>query len=219
MEKGNLLHSYISCQPVATQGTLESELALELLLEEGGDSLQNFLLAAARRTPPTLKGKTIKWETELPDPSHIREWTYQDILHFPGKLKEEWRQCCLDELSVLKECKVFDLVSLPEGKKAIRNRWVFDIKPDGQKCAHLVAKSFSQIEGIDYEELFSPVVWYKFVRIIFALLTLEQWHMEAVDVKTAFLYGKLDEEIYMQQPEGFIEKGNKTRVYQLNHAI
>ena len=43
--------------------------------------------------------------------------------------------------------------------------------------------------------------------------------MEAVDVKTAFLSGKLDEEIYMQQPEGFIEKGNKTRVYQLNHAI
>ena len=65
MGKGNLLCSYVSCQPVANQGTLELELALELLLEEGGDSLQNFLLAAARRTPPTLKGKTLKGETEL----------------------------------------------------------------------------------------------------------------------------------------------------------
>ena len=88
---------------------------------------------------------------------------------------------------MLKECKVFDLVSLPEGKKEIRNRWVFNIKPDGQKCACLVAKGFSQIEGIDYKELFSPVVWYKSVRIIFALISLEHWHMEAVDVKTAFL--------------------------------
>ena len=64
-EKGNLLRSYISCQPVANRGTLESELALELLLEEGGDSLQNLLLAAARRTPPTLKGKTLKGETDF----------------------------------------------------------------------------------------------------------------------------------------------------------
>ena len=76
MEKGNLLCSYISHQPVAIRGTLESELALELLLEEGGDSLQNFLLAAARRISPALKGKILNGETELPDPSHIREWTY-----------------------------------------------------------------------------------------------------------------------------------------------
>ena len=89
------------------------------------------MLAAAKRSPPTLNGKIIKGEIELPDPSYIREWMYQDILRFPGKLKEEWRQCCLNELSTLKEHKVFDLVSLPEGKKAVRNRWVFDIKPDG----------------------------------------------------------------------------------------
>ena len=75
-EKANLLHSYISHQPVSTQGTLESELALDLLIEEGGDNLRNFFLTAAKRSPPTLNGKTIKGEMELPDPSHIREWTY-----------------------------------------------------------------------------------------------------------------------------------------------
>ena len=74
-------------------------------------------------------------------------------------------------------------------------------------------QGFLQIEGIDYEKLFSPVVWYESVRIIFALIALEHWHMEAVDVKTAFLYGKLDKGIYMQQPEGFVEKGNEKRVY------
>ena len=75
-EKANLLCSYVSCQPVSTQGTLDLELALDLLLEEGGDNLRNFLLAAAKRSPPTLSGKIIKGEIELPDPSHIREWTY-----------------------------------------------------------------------------------------------------------------------------------------------
>ena len=76
LEKANLLCSYVSHQPVSTQSALESELALDLLLEEGGDSLHNFLLTAAKRSPPTLNGKTIKGEIELPDPSHIREWTY-----------------------------------------------------------------------------------------------------------------------------------------------
>ena len=61
-EKANLLHSYISHQPVSTQGALKSELALDLLLEEGGDNLHNFWLAAAKRSPPTLNGKTIKGE-------------------------------------------------------------------------------------------------------------------------------------------------------------
>ena len=75
-EKANLLRSYVSCQPVSTQSALELELVLDLLLEEKGDSLRNFLLAAAKRSPPTLNGKTIKGEIELPDPSHIREWTY-----------------------------------------------------------------------------------------------------------------------------------------------
>ena len=59
-EKANLLHSYISCQPVSTQGALESELALDLLLEEWGDNLHNFLLTAAKRSPLILNGKTIK---------------------------------------------------------------------------------------------------------------------------------------------------------------
>ena len=135
-----------------------------------------------RYTPPPNKG-----ETELPDPTYIREWVYKDILWFPGKLKEEWRQACLNELSVLKEWQVFELVPLPKGKKPIKNRWVFNIKADIWKHACLVAKGFSQIEGVDFNEVFSPVVHYKSVRLILALTALEQWHLEAVDVKTAFI--------------------------------
>ena len=80
----------------------------------------------------------------------------------------------------------------------IKNRWVFDIKTDGRKKARLVAKGFSQVEGIDYDEVFSPVVCFETVRIMFALVTLNNWHISGLDVKTAFLYGKLDEEIYSE---------------------
>ena len=82
-------------------------------------------------------------------------------------------------------------------RNVIRNRWVFDIKSDQRKRARLVARGYSQVEGVDYDGLFSPVVCYETVRILLALCALEDWELEALDVKTAFLYGDLDEEIYM----------------------
>ncbi len=67
-------------------------------------------------------------------------------------------------------------------------------------------KGFSEIEGIDFDGLFSPVIRYDTVRILLALAVIEDRDLEALDVKTAFLYGKLDKEIYMEQPEGFVKK-------------
>ena len=168
----------------------------------------NFLLASAKRTPPT--GHIASSKPELPDPIYIHEWVYKDILKFPEELRKEWRQCCLNEISAFKACNVFELMPLPKGKKAIGNRWVFNIKPNGQKCAHLVAKGFSQIEGINFNELFSPVIRYEYVRLLLALAALEDWVMEAVDVKTAFLYGKLDEDIYMRQLRGSLCKARNS---------
>ncbi|KAJ2929121.1 hypothetical protein H1R20_g7970, partial [Candolleomyces eurysporus] len=124
-----------------------------------------------------------------------------------------------EEIDALKGCQVFDLVELPHGRKAIKGRWVFDIKSNGRKRARYVAKGFSQIEGIDFKALFSPVVRYESVRFVFALAAIYGWYMTAVDVKTAFLYGKLDEEIYMEQPEGFYHKGQEQKVYRLRRAI
>ena len=116
----------------------------------------NFLLASVKQTPPT--GHKASSKPELPDPMYICEWVYKDILKFPEELKKEWRHCCLNEISTLKAHNIFELMPLPKGKKAIGNRWVFDIKPDGRKRACLVTKGFSQIKGINFNELFSPVV-------------------------------------------------------------
>ena len=73
--------------------------------------------------------------------------------------------------------------------------------------------------GIDFEETFSPVACFETVRLLLALSALEDWEIEALDVKTAFLYGNLDEELYMEQPEGFIVKGQEKKVYKLKKAL
>ena len=81
------------------------------------------------------------------------------------------------------------------------------IKANNCFKAKLVAKGFTQVQGIDYEETFPPVSRYESIRYILAHAALLDWEIKAMDVKTAFLYGELKEEIYMEQPEGFIVKG------------
>jgi hypothetical protein len=82
-----------------------------------------------------------------------------------------------------------------------------------------MAKGFSQVEGIDFNEIFSPVVRYKTVRLMFALASLEGMYMTGLDVKTTFFYSKLEEEIYMLQPEGFTLKGKERKVMCLKQAL
>ena len=115
--------------------------------------------------------------------------------------------------------KVFELTDLPKGRKVIKNRWLFDVKQDNRKKARLVAKGFSQVGGIDFNEIFSPVVRFETVRLMLALSSLEDWYIEALEVKTTFLYGKLDEEIYIHQPEGFKVKGQENKVLRLHRAL
>ena len=119
----------------------------------------------------------------------------------------------------LDKCDVFELTDLPKGHKIIGCRWVFDIKGDGHKRARLVAQGFSQVEGVDYNKLFLPVVQFESVHLMLALAALHNWYMTGVDVCTAYLYGKLDEEIYMHQPKGFIARGQEGKVIHLKRAL
>ena len=133
--------------------------------------------------------------------------TVQEVLS-----SDEWMKATNDEMDSMRTNQVWDLVELPSGHKAIRNKWVLKIKCKADRSierykARLVAKGYTQKEGVDYEETFSPVVRFAFVRlirIIVANLNLELYQM---DVKTDFLNGELDEEIYMDQPIGFVTKG------------
>jgi len=113
---------------------------------------------------------------------------------------------------VLRKCKVFELVDCPQDRKVIKNRWVFDDKSDGRKKARLVAKGSSQVKGLDFDQVFSPVVRFETVCLMLVLATLENWYITGLDVRSAYLYGKLDEEIYMEQPKGFAVPGQEHKV-------
>ena len=131
----------------------------------------------------------------------------------------EWSNACQYEIDALSKNNTWELVDLPPGRKAVKSKWVFKLKSDGRYRARLVAKGFTQIPGIDYDETFSPVARFESLRLLLALAALEDWEIHQLDVKSAFLNGMLDEEIYMEQPQGFIITGQETKVCRLKKAI
>jgi len=131
----------------------------------------------------------------------------------------DWTKACEYEIDALSKNKTWELVDLPSGRKAVKSKWVFKLKADGRHRARLVAKGFTQIPGIDYDETFSPVARFESIRLLLALAALEDWEIHQLDVKSAFLNGVLDEEIYMEQPQGFIITGKENQVCRLKKAI
>ncbi|KAH9673800.1 hypothetical protein KPL70_018239 [Citrus sinensis] len=109
-------------------------------------------------------------------------------------------------------------------RKVIGNKWVYKIKRDSNDQveryrARLVVKGYAQKESIDFNEIFSPVVRLTTVRIVLAMCATFDLHLEQLDVKTVFLHGELEEEIYMLQPEGFAETGKENLVCRLNKSL
>ena len=124
----------------------------------------------------------------------------------------------------IKANKVWELVKLPEGKRTVGCKWVFKHKLDvdgsiERHKARLVAKSYSQQHGLDYDETFSPVARFESLRMLLALAVQDGLYVHQLDVTTAFLNGKLEEEVYMDQPEGFVEKEKESLVCRLKHSL
>ena len=120
---------------------------------------------------------------------------------------------------MLRKLGTWELVELPDGRKTVKNKWVFKHKSDGRYRARLVAKGFTQVFGIDYDETFSPVARYESIRALLALAAQEGWEIHTMDAISAFLNGDLDEEIYMEQPEGFKVPDQEHKVCRLRKAI
>ena len=136
--------------------------------------------------------------------------TYNEAVS--GRESSEWILAMNEEMESLRKNQTWELVQLPKGKRVIGCKWVYkkkegisDVEPSKYK-ARLVAKGYSQKEGIDYHEVFSPVVKHSSIRILLALVCVKDLELEQLDVKTAFLHGELQEQIYMKQPEGFLEQ-------------
>jgi hypothetical protein len=130
----------------------------------------------------------------------------------------------LDEMNSMKNNGVWDLVELPNGVKPIDCKWVFKTKKDSlgnieRYKARLVAKEFTQKEGIDYTETVSPVSKKDSLCIILPLVAHFDLELHQMDVKTAFLNGDLEEVVYMKQPEGFSSNDGEHLVCKLKKSI
>ncbi|KAJ4744606.1 Gag-Pol polyprotein [Rhynchospora pubera] len=137
--------------------------------------------------------------------------------------KAMWLGAMEDEMNSLHLNETWELVKLPKGKKALKNRWVFVLKneADGSKRhkARLVVKGYGQKHGVDFNEIFSPVVKHSSIRVVLSLVANLDLELVQLDIKTAFLHGDLDEEIYMSQPEGFVDESNPNLVCRLKKGL
>ena len=138
-----------------------------------------------------------------------------------------WKKGIDKELASHRKNRTWTLVPRSDATNFITSRWVFNVKqlPDGNGTlceaakARLVARGFQQIEGIDYSETFAPVIKFTTIRLRLALVAHFDLELHQMDVVTAFLNGDLDEDIYMEQPEGYVDGTNPDFVCQLLKAI
>ena len=172
------------------------------------------------RNPPNHYGEwtnVTMTENEISEPK-----TYKQAIN--SDESEKWVAAMSDEIDSLNQYSVWELVKLPEGRKAIGCKWVFKVKMDADGNvnrfkARLVAQGFNQRHGVDYDETFSPVVRFESVRSVIALAAQHGLQLHQMDVKTAFLNGELQEEIYMRQPAGFQAQGKENHVCLLKRSL
>ncbi|KAJ9545146.1 hypothetical protein OSB04_024853 [Centaurea solstitialis] len=123
-----------------------------------------------------------------------------------GSESEQWQEAMKAEMQSMYDNQVWELADLPQHCRAVGRKWVFKKKTDMDENVHtfkarLVAKGFTQTHGIDYDETFSPVAMLKSIRILMAISAYFNYKIWQMNVKTAFLNGKLTEDVYMEQPE------------------
>ncbi|GAB2300803.1 hypothetical protein Dimus_038636 [Dionaea muscipula] len=136
----------------------------------------------------------------------------------------EWLQAMQEEIDALQSQGTWSLVPNPGDKNIVGCKWVYRIKrnPDGTVArykARLVAQGFSQQPGLDFEETFSPVVRHTTVRVVLAIAASQSWKLRQLDIKNAFLHGDLREEVFMQQPKGFVDPTMPTHVCRLHKSL
>ena len=117
-----------------------------------------------------------------------------------------------------------EVVPRPTGKSVVTSRWLYKINhaADGsieKYKLRFVARGFTKKEGIDYDETFALVASYTTIRSIISLAIVFGWKLHQMDVKTTFLNGNIDEEVYIEQPEGFVTHGDKSRVCKLRKSL
>jgi hypothetical protein len=174
--------------------------------------------ARVRKTPQWFGNPVLLiMLTDLDEPA-----TYKEAME--GHESEKWLKAMKSEIRSMYDNQVWTLVDIPNDRKAIENKLIFKKKTDADGNvtvykAQLVAKGFRQIQGVDYDETFSPVAMLKSIRILLAIAAYFDYEIWQMDFKTAFLNGNIEEELYMVQPEGFFDTKDANKVCKLQRSI
>lgn len=215
-------HAGSSIQGGAGSSTTVNEVDSESESEAEEDSpkdLKNYMLARDRKKrnirPPSrfddadVAAYALVMSEQVEEDEPLTFW--EAIRSKDGK---KWRKASDEEMDSLEKNGTWVLIDRPEGERTIGCKWIYKIKPgipgveDRRFKGRVVAKGYSQVEGIDYHEVFSPVVKHVTIRILLSMVVNYDMELEQLDVKTAFLHGNLAERILMEQPEGY-KKGDK----------
>ncbi|XXG70306.1 hypothetical protein AAC387_Pa06g3094 [Persea americana] len=149
--------------------------------------------------------------------------TYRDAI--TSKESVKWAIAMGEEIESLHKNQTWELVKPPKGQKIVGCKWVFKKKegtPGVEETrfkARLVAKGYTRREGVDFNEVFSPVVKHSSIRVLLAMVAKFNLELEQLDVKTVFLHGELDKQIYMHQPEGFEIHGKEDHICLLKKSL
>ncbi|CAL9019831.1 unnamed protein product [Prunus brigantina] len=197
-------------QPLDTQMQMEEEIAPQG--EETFDETQRF-----DHTPH-------KWRSINDIMAQCNMCIVEPDSFEEADLDESWRSAMEAELEMIEKNNTWKLVDRPFDKPVIGVKWVYKVKLnlDGtvqKNKARLVAKGYSQKPGIDYDETFAPVARLDTIRTLIALAAQKEWSLFQLDMKSAFLNGILKEEVYVEQPQGYVQESKDTKVYRLNKAL
>ena len=137
---------------------------------------------------------------------------------------EFWINAMQEELGQFKRNEVWELVPRPEGTNVIGTKWIFKNKTNEEGVitrnkARLVAQGYTQIEGVDFDETFAPVARLESIRLLLGVACILKFKLYQMDVKSAFLNGYLNEEVYVEQPKGFVDPTHPDHVYRLKKAL
>jgi hypothetical protein len=138
--------------------------------------------------------------------------------------RKEWEDAMTEEYQSIIKNDVWEIVPRPKSKDMVSSKWLFKIKHivDGsieKYKARFFTHGYSQKEGIDYEETFTPVTRYTLIKTIIALAAKMKWKLHQMDIKTTFLNGVIEEEVYIEQPQGFEVEDKKSHVYKLKKSL
>ena len=181
----------------------------------------NFRDVVTDSDSPPLKVRSLR---EIYESSHVAYFSCEPQTFEEAAKDKVWTEAMDTEISMIEKNKTWELIDKPKDKPVIGLKWIYKTKfnEDGSIQKHkarLVAKGYSQQPGIDFHETYAPVARMETIRTVIALAAQMELPIFQLDVKSAFLNGTLEEEVYVEQPRGYEKKGEEDKVYRLKKAL